>query len=666
MRRNFFKFAQKFFSIVILGMLLHFQNSAVANEPLPIDYWAVRSSMSSATLSPNGERLAFLRNTSKDGNPIIEIHNVDNMGAEEDTIRLDSKKMEFVDLDWVGDDFLLFVARQQVRRRIEGVNQGTYEVRLQAYDVAKRKWVKLANNEFGFVSIVNILPHSPDEILISTVDTPPGDLAFSDFIRADYYRLNLKTGKKKAVIRGNDKNAQAFFDNNGVPRFSQGYDNTKGDLVYYYRPLGGSGWTEVFRRPAYGYDEDVRFVGWSETDSNIAYVTAYRGEDTNSLWEFDLAKKSFGEKVFQHKEVDIYFVRGYHNSWREPNYDGGGISGVVYATDKRHTEWFSSEEQALFEGLEQAIPNAYHIAINGTSRDGTRKLISNRGPRDPGSFYLLKDGALQYIGGSSPHISPEELADVKFIKYPTRDGDSIPAYLTVPNSEGPWPLIVLPHGGPHIHEVVDYDEWGQFLANNGYLVMQPEYRGSRGWGLDHWKKSFGQWGKLMADDKDDGVKYLIEQGMTTKDRVAMFGWSYGGYAALAAAVRNDPQPYQCVVSGAPVSDLPQARGDFAKGIEASERYIDETYDGLNPLGQAKNTNVPVMLIHGDVDQRVPYYHAQRWARKMKGMKKSEDEFKLVTLEKADHFSNTLFYDHQKTLYTEMLEWLQNKCGPGGL
>lgn len=631
--------------------------AAGASTPLPIEHWAVREAMTNVQVSPNGEKVAFMVINGKEADPIIEIHDVDNLGK--DPIRLNATKMEFTFLEWVGDDYLIIGARQQVRRRIEGVNQGTYETRVVAYNVKEKEWIKLADNSFGQVGIASLLTDEPESILIQTFSSPIEGLANSSFFRADYYKLDLKTGRRTTVLRGNEKNAQATFDNAGNPRISQGYDANSKDFVYYYRKPGEGSWTEIYRLPSYNYNEELQFAGWDTEDPSILYAIAYNGEDRNALWEFDTRTKSFTKKIYQNDEADLAGPLRDHNEW------GGNeeITGVIYGTDKYHRVFFDADEAALFAGLEEAIPNAYQVSVTSASRDDSVMVISNVGPHDPGSFFLLNDGKLAYLGGTAPHIKPEDLADVKFIKYPTRDGDMIPAYLTIPHGEGPWPLIVLPHGGPHVSEVIVYDEWSQFLANNGYLVMQPEYRGSKGWGLKHWQKSFGQWGMLMADDKDDGVEYLIEQGMTEPDKVAMFGWSYGGYAALAAATRSDKNVYQCVIAGAPVSDLPQARADFAKGIEASERYIDETYDGVSPLAEADKIQIPVMIVHGDADQRVPYYHAERMDKKMENLGK---DVKLVTLEKADHFSNTLFFDHQKKLYTEMLDFLENDCGPGGL
>jgi hypothetical protein len=270
------------------------------------------------------------------------------------------------------------------------------------------------------------------------------------------------------------------------------------------------------------------------------------------------------------------------------------------------------------------------------------------------------------IASRNPLLKPEQLSDVEFVKYPARDGRMIPAYVTKPKGKGPFPLIVLPHGGPHVNEVVTYDEWGQFLANAGYMVVQPQYRMSVGWGQDHFDSAYGQHGLKMQDDKDDAVTYLV----------------------------------QCVIAGAAVADPAKS---YARQRNAySPKALDEWAKrrgmiGINPMKDVEKTNVPVLMIHGSVDRRVEYWNLKdyRAAADKAGLRgrvtvdgvsapeanaplagvlpASSAEpatgrafTKFVTLEGADHFYNTLMYDHQKLLYTSMLDFLKNDCGPGGL
>ena len=226
---------------------------------------------------------------------------------------------------------------------------------------------------------------------------------------------------------------------------------------------------------------------------------------------------------------------------------------------------------------------------------------------------------------------------------------------------------MLPHGGPFVNETVSYDEWGQMLANNGYLVLQPEYRGTRGYGLEYYESAFingGQGGYKMQDDKDDGALYLVEQGLADRDRMAMFGWSYGGYAALVAASRT-PQIYQCVIAGAGVSDpILQVNyyRDRVQGASLTEQVKMWT-ESVSPIKEAEKVNVPLLLVHGTVDQRVPLVHSLRYRKELD---KYGKDYKFVELVGADHFYSTLFYDHQIKLYESMIDFLHNDCGPGGL
>jgi dipeptidyl aminopeptidase/acylaminoacyl peptidase len=324
-------------------------------------------------------------------------------------------------------------------------------------------------------------------------------------------------------------------------------------------------------------------------------------------------------------------------------------------------------EGAVYKQLEGIIPYAWYIDINSRSRDGKTMTIYNAGPRDPGTYYLLKDGRLDAIGSKQPLLESEKLADLQYLTYEARDGVSIPAYLTVPHNDPPFPLVVLPHGGPFVSEVVLYDEWAQLLANNGYLVLQPQYRGSQNYGMAFYLSAFlegGQGGYKMQDDKDDGALHLVEKGLADADRLAMFGWSYGGYAALVAASRT-PQIYQCVIAGAAVSDPLMQVNYYRYQMRGAQR--DEQLrmwdDSISPLREVEKVNVPLLIVHGDVDQRVPPEHAKKYLRELDRLDKT---YEYVELKGADHFYDTLFYDHQITLYEALIGYLRTDCGPGGL
>ena len=345
----------------------------------------------------------------------------------------------------------------------------------------------------------------------------------------------------------------------------------------------------------------------------------------------------------------------------------GQVVGVTYFKDKLHVEYFDELEAATYAQLESIIPYSHYVRIFSRSRDDAAMIVHNVGPRDPGTYYLLKDGKLQSVGSEKPLLRSEDLADLKRIEYKSRDGMTIPAFLTVPHGEPPFPLVVLPHGGPFIHEIILYDEWAQLLANNGYLVLQPQYRGSQGYGMKFYTAAFeegGEGGYAMQDDKDDGALHLVKQGLADPDRMAMFGWSYGGYAALVAAARS-PQIYQCTVAGAAVADRMMQVNYFRDNVEGAEglAFVRTWLRSMSPIEDVEKVNVPMLIVHGDVDQRVPVDHAKKY---LKELDKHGKSYKYLELKGADHFSNTLFYDHKITFYNALIDYLKNDCGPEGL
>lgn len=642
---------------VVLAMIVAAQVTAKNAEPYPLDYWALRDVISNVSISPDGKHLALLKIPTKDGDPIIEVYPAGNLEAE--PYRINSDPMEIQRFFWLSNEVIGMQLRQKVRDKIEGFNEGVYEYLLASVDI-KRK--KLKKYDQAGAELDHPLPNNDRRIIFSYLPGGEKSRIAAAFRPRTYYELDLKSGAKKLLLRGKLAMGQVEFDEDGNPWLARGFDVAKGEYVWYERVTDKKRWTE-FKRQSEDSFEAFSVEGFDTQKPNIFFVTANNGNDKVGLWEFDVTAKKFGEPVYLRTDVDVSGVRKHSNSWKNRDL----ITGVVYAEKNVEVEYFDEVEMATQRQLEQVIPNAHYLRVNSRSRDGASMTIYNVGPRDPGSYYLLHKGKLTKVGSRQPLLEPERLADVRYIKYKSRDGRTIPAYLTVPNGEPPFPAIVLPHGGPFVSELVIYDEWAQFLANNGYLVLQPQYRGSKGLGIDHYTSAFkdgGQGGYKMQDDKDDGMLYLVEQGLAEKGRLAMFGWSYGGYAALVAAAREE-QIYQCVIAGAAVSDNQMQVNYYRDRLRGAGKIeqLGMWDDSISPIETAADVNVPILLIHGSVDQRVPPEHAERYR---KALDKHGKVYKYVELDGADHFSNTLFYDHQKILYESMISYLASDCGAGGL
>ena len=631
---------------------------------VPIEVWALRDSMTQVQVSPSGKNILVIKNESREGDYLMELYDADDLTKK--PYRIAADPMEIVGAQWVSDDYIFGTAWQQRRSKVNGPEEGTYDYASFIFDVKAKKFRRID----GVFSIASLLPKEPDHIIIGTgrevgssIEVDP----FSAFRPREYSKLNLKTGAKQLVLKGSEKYPTAVFDSDGNPRWTSGYDRaTKEEVTYYRRPGEGS-WTEFAR-----YDQDkhenlyrvlsgfMGLVGFKADDPNIGYVIDNRGEDKAALWEFNFETGQYGEKLAGTDQADIMWIQ----TSSIPGDDT--LVAARYPWDKRNRIWFDETEKALYEALEAQIPHAHEVSISSRSRDGNIMIVQNRGPRDPGSFWLVKDGRMSKLGSRNPLLKPEDLSDVEFIRYPARDGKTISGYVTKPKGEGPFPLVVLPHGGPHVNEVISYDEWGQLLANAGYMVLQPQYRMSVGWGQELFDSAYGQHGLAMQDDKDDGAQYLIDQGMVDPDRVAMFGWSYGGYAALVAASR-EPNMYQCVIAGAAVADPEKVYK--LRSNPWTPKAIDDWAQrrgmiGINPINEVSKVNVPVLMVHGDVDARVLYFNFEDYQKAMQKAGKTDAQF--LTLTGADHFYSTLMYEHQEQFYTKMLDFLANDCGPGGL
>ena len=634
-------------------------------EPYPLEYFARRPVIGNVRLSPDGKYLALLKIPSKGGEPIVEVYEAADL--TKDPFRMNADPMEITGLTWVSDTDMVFGARQQVRKRIEGFNQGTWESKLGLVNVVSRKLKEFDDLGLG-VSIAHRLPQKPNKIIVSMVEGGTEGRVGRTFRPRSYHELDLKRGSKKLLIRGKLSLGNISFDGEGNPWLARGFDPGKRELIWYWRPPGGSGWEEFRREHVDEFAFHPFAVGSLDPEKpNHALVFARNGHDTVGLWSYDLENEQFGEPIYRRSDVDLYDVVYHSNPWAHP----GTAVGLSYITDKTHVEYFDEEEGAIHRQLAGVVPYAHEVDIISRSRDGASMVIHNSGPRDPGTYYLLLNNELKVVGSRQPLLESERLADVEYASYEARDGTRIPAYITIPNGEPPFPLVVMPHGGPFARDRsfpgLTYDEWSQMLANNGYLVIQPQFRGSTGFGLELEQAAYedgGQEGHKMQDDKDDAARYLVERGLADPDRMAMYGWSYGGYAALVAASR-EPQMYQCVIAGAAVADptmqINYYRFQFYGAVRDRLIRLNET--SVHPIDEVAKVNVPMLIVHGDVDQRVPVDHAKKY---LEELDKHGKDYKYVELDGADHFSNFLLYPHKIKLYESMIDYLANDCGPEGL
>jgi len=420
-------------------------------------------------------------------------------------------------------------------------------------------------------------------------------------------RIDLATGAVTLVEKARPGVWNWYADNAGVVRAGIAYDDDRWTVWYREKPEDP---LKPIRNKApkdgdKGTVDGMRFL--SGDDSGLIVTNAKTGRF--GAYHYDFKTGTIGQPIFENADVDLASVLV------DPI--TGVVSGITYEDERWRVMWLDPAMRALQVRVEKALPNAEDIILN-RSTDGNRMLIWSGSASDPGTYYLYDRAAKRIEAFAKPYSDLEgvRLAPVAAVKYNARDGLMIPGYLTLPldRPDHALPLVVMPHGGPFARDTWDYDPFVQFLASRGYAVLQPNFRGSTGYGKDYVEKGYGQWGRAMQDDVDDGVDWLVASGKVDPKRVCIMGASYGGYAALWGAIRN-PDKYRCAISLSGVTDLPGILRYDRKSFSAP-RYFRQWQSKVqgedkidlklvSPLAQADRLTVPVLIAHGEKDDTVP-------------------------------------------------------------
>lgn len=344
--------------------------------------------------------------------------------------------------------------------------------------------------------------------------------------------------------------------------------------------------------------------------------------------------------------------------------DGQKVIGYTYSEENTQTVYFDPEFKALSASLSKALPKSPIVEFADSSRDGRKLLIFAGSDDDPGRYYIFDRDhkTLTPAMISRPQLDGRTLATEKSVTIPGSGGVSIPAYLTLPPGKEAknLPAIVLPHGGPSARDYWGFDWLPQFLAARGYAVLQPEYRGSAGFG-DAWlnENGFKNW-RTSIGDITVSTRWLASQGIADPKRTAILGWSYGGYAALQSAA-TEPSLYKAVIAIAPVTDLAMLKDDYRDfTIHALvEREIGSgphVAEG-SPLRHAADISAPVLLFHGTIDTNVRFAHSQKMDAALKSAGK---ESELTTFEGLDHQLDDS--DARTQMLTRIGEMLERTIG----
>lgn len=544
-------------------------------------------------LSPNGEMIAA-RVTDAAGER-ISIWRREQNGWVLQPRSIVGGTLELDTFRWAGDERLLIDVYGFPR--MAGVGIVPFPVRrVISYDLATRD-TKFLGRGGGFVDqLIFVDPGGRYALLASQRDIaePPS-----------VQRVDFASGATVEVQRPQRGVWSWFADGEGVVRVGVDYGERRTRI--YYRAAAGTELVLLENRRN-TRDESVidmvRFI--TDTNRGIMVTNAQTGRF--ALYDYDFATDTRGAALFEHPEVDVTTALFAED---------GTVDGVVYEDDRPRIRWLKPELVTLQRTIDRALAGKTNVIL-GRSRDGNLVLIHSSAADDPGIYYVLDRAARRMDPFVSPYarLEGQRFAPVRPVTYRSRDGLDIRAYLTLPpgRPERGLPLVILPHGGPFMRDSWTFNPEVQFLASRGYAVLQPNFRGSTGYGRAFVERGYGQLGGGMIDDIDDGVGWLAEQGIVDRARVCIMGSSYGGYAAIWAAIRS-PDRYRCAISWAGPTDLRRMLRHDARYV-VPQRYMREwrrhfegeeraDLDAVSPLRQQVRLSVPLLIGHGERDSRVP-------------------------------------------------------------
>ncbi len=592
---------------------------------IPVEHFFAEPDIKQVQLSPDGRNLSFLTTlgTGKVGIALMEL-------ATGKPIPLVAAKDENIDsYFWKGSEFLVY----------SGDLGGNESAAIRSFSLAKRKVLPLAesyrerySDRANFALILDTLRYDPHNLLVFG----PKDVGSWTI---SLWRQDVRNGRKVKVSSGIDEGkydvGNYLVDNRG--RILARTRIVGQETIYEVRADDESSFAEAARFPLNDEKWEWRYFA---ADNETLYLISREKHDTGALHTLNVRTRRLSEPLFTTPEGEIVSVL---SSW-----DRTKLYGVSYLTDRLRYHFFDSARLQLQAQIDLTLPHTLNTVIS-SSADEQLLVIAATSDRDPGTYYLLdrRVPRLLPLGKINRHIKPEQMAPMEPVAFKARDGLVLHGYLTRPPGPGgkPGPLIIHPHGGPFGIR----DEWGfnpevQFLANRGYAVLQINYRGSGGYGNSFLRAGWREWGGKMQDDLSDGVQWAVQVGIADPKRVAIYGASYGGYAALAGATFT-PELYCCAVNYVGVSDLglitswSRRGGDrgseiFFKQWVGDDRAYLET---RSPINFVERIRVPTLHSYGFNDPRVDIKH---WTRLEPLLKKHGKEYEAIIEGQEGHgFSN---------------------------
>lgn len=577
-----------------------------------------------AAISPDGQRIAGLFAV----NGVQLIASMHLFGVKEPGIKLTVPEGTETDwIRWVNDDNLIVGLRALLP-----VEQGErwYVTRMLAVNRTTGKMTKLLWNMAGQGSdLIWLASDGKPEVLIAAQNS----IYLGEEFWPAVYRVNVETGSRQLEVKGRTNVMDWDSDGLGNVRTGVGYSDGNRSFSLLYRKADG-GLFRTIDRASTRKDEQlfnpVLFLPGSE--SAIAWQNNDAGAE--AIVEVDVPTQ---------REIRTIFTAepGSEIAGLRISADGSTLLGLSTVGKKASTVWFDPGLAQLQADFDKAVGER-RARIISFSRDRQRMLVQVDRPDHPGSiyFYDVAGAKMTQIAKINDALGSKPLNPMRMISYTARDGLEIEAVLTLPKGKEAkgLPMVVMPHGGPWGQDTLDYDYWAQFIASRGYAVIQPNFRGSTGYGAEFMRKGEGQMGLAMQDDVTDALRWAVGEGIADPKRVCIVGASYGGYAAMWG-IAKDPDIYRCAISISGVANLRAEVNDFGSKLMGG-KYTDDwkkmtpDFAAVSPINAVARIKTPLMLIHGKRDVTVDHNQSTRMNSKMRDAGK---DVEFVSLPLADHY-----------------------------
>ncbi|MFL6665407.1 MAG: alpha/beta hydrolase family protein [Rhizobacter sp.] len=573
-----------------------------ADPPIPVEHFFSVPAVTGAKLSPSGKLLGVMV-AGPNGRAVLGTMNLEQ--KEKSRIVADFGTADVYSFHWLSNQRLMFngvdLTLEPTDRRGSGwlsVDVDGSELR-PVYGSGGRLHTTLRDG-------------SEDIVVEKSSFTVTGEL-----VHVALVRVNPRNAQTTTLTRGAPDGAWGWvLDAKGEPRAVVAAH--RGVERVYWRDDAAASWTMLEERPQY----DAAGMHPVAIDAaGTLYVVARRGDaaGTTALFRYDPVAR-------QREAEPIVAVSGFDFQGHLVFDDRHRLLGVRYWSDAEGTLWLDPAWRELQERIDGLLPATVNRLVCERCETSSRVLVRSVSDRQSPVYWLYDRDthALTSVGAERPWLDPKAMAQRNFVRIKARDGLEVPMYVTQPRGKGPWPAVVLVHGGPWMRGGDwEWDAESQFLASRGYLVLQPEFRGSDGFGLRHLQAGFKQWGLAMQDDIADAALWAVQQGLADRARICIAGGSYGGYATLMGLVRH-PDLYRCGVEWLGVtdiefmytmhwSDLSPAWLRYGMPVLVGDRDKDAAQlEATSPLKQAAKIRQPLLLAYGGSDRRVPIQHGTRF------------------------------------------------------